>query len=96
MELKNTRIYKTKFYKKKWTNMAEEKYFTQQWVNADVSKLIHKTSLSNPEFDVHFEEIEWHEDGDLVKIRLTFRNCGKNVYIQRIFAFLIKALWQPK
>jgi hypothetical protein len=76
--------------------MAEEKYFTQQWVNADVSKLIHKTSLSNPEFDVHFEEIEWHEDGDLVKIRLTFRNCGKNVYIQRIFAFLIKALWQPK
>jgi hypothetical protein len=73
--------------------MAEEKYFTQQWVNAEVAKLLHKTSLSNPEFDVHYEEIEWHEDGDLVKLRLTFRNCGKNVYIQRIFAFLIKALY---
>ena len=73
--------------------MAEEKYFTQQWVNADIAKVLQKTALSNPEFDVHYEEIEWHEDGDLVKLRLTFRNCGKNVYIQRIFAFLIKALY---
>ena len=73
--------------------MAEEKYFTQQWVNADIAKVLQKTALSNPEFDVHIQEVEWHEDGDLVKLRLTFRNCGKNVYIQRIFAFLIKALY---
>ena len=73
--------------------MKEEKYFTQQWVNADVAKLLHKTSLSNPEYGVHYEEVEWHEDGDLVKLRLTFRNCGKNVYIQRIFAFLTKSLY---
>jgi len=71
---------------------TETKYFTQQWVSPDVAKLLLKTTLSNPEFSVHYEEIEWHEDNDLVKIRLTFRNCGKNVYIQRIFAFLIKAL----
>ena len=73
--------------------MAEEKYFTQQWVSADIAKVLQKTSLSNPEFDVHIQEVEWHEDGDLVKLRLTFRNCGKNVYIQRIFAFLTKALY---
>lgn len=73
--------------------MADEKYFTQQWVKADVAKLLQKTSLSSPEFNVHYQEMEWHEDGDLVKIRLTFRNCGKNMYIARIFAFLTKALY---
>lgn len=72
--------------------MADDKFFTQQWVQADVAKLLHKTAISSPEFNVHFEEKEWHEDGDLVKVRLTFRNCGKTLYIQRIFAFLTKAL----
>jgi hypothetical protein len=76
--------------------MTEEKYFTQQWVNADVAKLLQKTALSNPEYNVHIQEMEWHEDGDIVKLRLTFRNCGKNGYVQRIFSFLTKALWQQK
>jgi hypothetical protein len=73
--------------------MTEEKYFTKQWVNPGVAKLLQKTSLAHPEFDVHYQEMEWHEDGDLVQVRLTFRNCGKNVYIQRIFAFLTKAFY---
>lgn len=70
----------------------DEKYFTQQWVVPDVAKLIHKTSLSNPEFQVYYQEMEWHEDNDLVKIRLTFKNCGRNLLTQRLTAFLIKAL----
>ena len=70
--------------------MEESKYFTQQWVRPNVAKMLQKSSNANPEFDVHYQEMEWHEDNDLVKIRLTFRNCGKNVYIQRMFAFLIK------
>jgi hypothetical protein len=70
--------------------MADEKYFTQQWVRPNVAKMLQKCSYAHPEFDVHYQELEWHEDNDLVKIRLTFRNCGKNVYIQRMFAFLIK------
>lgn len=76
--------------------MSDDKFFTQQWVRADVAKLLQKTSLSNPEFNVHFQEMEWHEDNDLVKVRLTFRNCGKNVYIQRIFAFMTKALYDNR
>jgi hypothetical protein len=71
----------------------EEKLFTQQWLSPDVAKLIQKTSISNPEFMVHFQELEWHDDGDLVKIRLTFRNCGKNQFTQRLIAFLIKSLY---
>jgi hypothetical protein len=70
----------------------EEKYFTQQWLTPSVAKLIQKTTLSNPEFMVHYQEMEWHEDSDLVKIRLTFRNCGRNLFTQRLMAFLIKAL----
>jgi hypothetical protein len=69
---------------------SKEKYFTQQWVNPDVAARLKKSSIQNPEYNVHFEELEWHEDGDLVKIRLTFRNCGKTVYMQRVFSFLIK------
>jgi hypothetical protein len=70
----------------------EEKYFTQQWITPDVAKLIQKTTLTNPEFMIHYQEMEWHEDNDLVKIRLTFRNCGRNQMTQRLVAFLIKAL----
>lgn len=73
--------------------MTEEKYFTKQWVHPNVAKALQKASISYPEFDVHYQEIEWHEDGDLVQVRLTFRNCGKNVYIQRIFGFLTKAFY---
>ena len=71
--------------------MEETKYFTQQWVTPMVAKQLQKCTYAHPEFSVHYQEMEWHEDNDLVKIRLTFRNCGKNLYIQRIFAFLIKA-----
>lgn len=67
----------------------EEKFFTQQWVNPDVARALQKSSISRPEFNVHVKEIEWHEDNDLVKIRLTFNNCGKNLFTQRLFAFLV-------
>jgi|LauGreDrversion4_2_1035121.scaffolds.fasta_scaffold01075_6 hypothetical protein len=73
--------------------MKEEKFFTQQWFFADEAKIIEKSTLIYPEFDVHYQEIEWHEDGDLVKIRLTFRNCGRNLYTQRLVKFLIKAFY---
>lgn len=71
----------------------EEKFFTQQWMHPDVAKLLQKSSLANPEFDVHYQEIEWHDDNDLVKVRLTFRNCGRNLYTQRLVSFLIKSLY---
>lgn len=67
-----------------------EKYFTQQWVNLNVAARLKKSSIINPEYNVYFEEVEWHQDEDLVKIRLTFRNCGKTIYMQRVFSFLIK------
>lgn len=73
---------------------SKEKYFTQQWVKPDVAARLKKSSIQNPEYDVYFEEIEWHEDGDLVKIRLTFRNCGKTIYMQRVFSFLIKTFYE--
>jgi len=76
--------------------MAEEKFFTQQWVSADVCKILHKATLTYPEFNVHLQEVEWHEDNDLVKIRLTFRNCGKVLFTQRLVGFLIKSLHNPK
>ena len=44
-------------------------YFTQQWLQPDVAKILQKSSVANPEFDVHFSEKEWHDDGDLVLIR---------------------------
>lgn len=72
------------------TKKTAEKYFTQQWVTPEVAAKLKKSSIIHPEYDVHYEEIEWHEDNDLVKIRLTFRNCGKTIYVQRIFSFLIK------
>jgi len=67
-------------------------FFTQQWLSADVAKILQKSSVANPEFDVHYSEKEWHEDGDLVQVRLTFRNCGRNLYHQRLVLFLIKSL----
>jgi hypothetical protein len=70
-----------------------EKYFTQQWVTPDVAARLKKSTILNPEYNVYFEEVEWHEDGDLVKIRLTFRNCGKTIYMQRVFSFLIKTFY---
>ena len=73
-----------------------EKYFTQQWTTPDVAARLKKSSIQNSEYDVHFEELEWHEDGDLVKIRLTFRNCGKTIYMQRVFSFLIKTFYELK
>ena len=73
--------------------MKEEKFFTQQWFFQDEAKIIEKSTLIYPEFDVHYQEIEWHEDGDLVKIRLTFRNCGRNLFTQRLVKFLIKAFY---
>ena len=76
--------------------MKEEKMFTQQWVSADVCKILHKATLSYPEYNVHLQELEWHEDGDLVKIRLTFRHCGKVLFTQRLIGFLIKALYVPQ
>jgi hypothetical protein len=69
-----------------------EKYFTQQWTTPEVAQKLKKSSIQNPEFNVLFEEKEWHEDGDLVKIRLTFKNCGKNIFTQRLFNFLIRSL----
>ena len=69
-----------------------EKYFTQQWTTPDVAQKLKKSSIQNPEFNVLFEEIEWHEDGDLVKIRLTFKNCGKNIFTQRLFNYLVRSL----
>ena len=72
--------------------MKQEKYFTQQWVEADVAKQLQKTAVKHPEFNVHIQEMEWHEDGDMVKLRFTFRNVGKIAYMQRVFAFLIKSL----
>jgi len=65
-------------------------FFIVQWVAPDVAKKLEKSSVKNPEFDVHYQEKEWHDDGDLVQIRLTFRNCGRNLYQQRLFAFLIR------
>ncbi len=75
---------------------SKEKYFTQQWVSPDVAARLKKSSIQNAEYDVHFEELEWHEDGDLIKIRLTFRNCGKTIYMQRVFSFLIKTFHELK
>ena len=66
-------------------------YFITQWVTPDIAKILQKSSIINAEFDVHFAEKEWHDDNDLVKIRLTFRNCGRNLYQQRLFLFLIKS-----
>jgi len=71
----------------------EEKFFTQQWMDPNVAKLLQKSSLAHPEFDVHYQEMEWHEDNDLVKVRLTFRNCGRNLYTQRLVSFIIKSLY---
>ena len=68
-------------------------YFTQQWLQPDVAKILQKSSVANPEFDVHFSEKEWHDDGDLVLIRLTFRNCGRNLYTQRLVLFLIRTFY---
>lgn len=65
-------------------------FFIVQWVKPDVAKLLQKSSIQNAEFDVHYAEKEWHEDNDLVQIRLTFRNCGRNLYQQRLFLFLIR------
>jgi hypothetical protein len=76
--------------------MKEEKFFTQQWFFQDEAKIIEKSTLINPEFDVHYQEIEWHEDGDLVKIRLTFRNCGRNLFTQRLVKFLIKSFYDKR
>ena len=76
--------------------MAEEKFFTQQWVSPDVCKTLHKATLTYPEFNVHLQEMEWHEDNDLVRIRLTFRNCGKVLFTQRLMVFIIKALYTHK
>lgn len=73
--------------------MKEEKFFTQQWFSSDEAKIIQKATLMYPEFDVHYSEMEWHEDGDLVKLRLTFRNCGRNLYNQRLVKFFIKAFY---
>ena len=69
-------------------------YFITQWVTPDIAKILQKSSIINAEFDVHFSEKEWHDDGDLVKIRLTFRNCGRNLYQQRLFLFLIKSFYK--
>jgi len=77
--------------------MSEKtKFFTQQWMQPEPAKLLQKSATANPEFDVHFEELEWHDDGDLVKVRLTFRNCGKNLFTQRLVSFLIKSLHVSK
>ena len=65
-------------------------FFITQWVTPEVGKMLQKSSIMNPEFNVHYSEKEWHEDGDLVQIRLTFRNCGRNLYQQRLFTFLIR------
>ena len=73
-----------------------EKFYTQQWVSADVAKELQKSASINPEFDVNIQELEWHEDNDMVKLRLTFRNCGKNVFTQRLMSFLIKSLYKSK
>jgi hypothetical protein len=68
-------------------------YFTQQWLQPDVAKILQKSSMTNTEFDVHYSEKEWHEDGDLVLVRLTFRNCGRNLYTQRLVLFLIRTFY---
>ena len=79
---------------KKTEPVENSTYFTQQWLAPDVAKVLQKSSITNTEFDVHYLEKEWHEDGDLVLVRLTFRNCGRNLYTKRLFLFLIRTFYQ--
>lgn len=85
---------KNKYMTKKTEPVDNSTYFTQQWLNPEVAKILQKSSMANTEFDVHYSEKEWHEDGDLVLVRLTFRNCGRNLYHQRLVLFLIKTFYQ--
>jgi hypothetical protein len=79
-----------KYMTKKTEPVENSTYFTQQWLSPDVAKILQKSSVQNAEFDVHYSEKEWHEDNDLVLVRLTFRNCGRNLYTQRLVLFLIR------
>lgn len=79
---------------KKTEPVENSTYFTQQWLSPEVAKILQKSSVANPEFDVNYMEKEWHEDGDLVLVRLTFRNCGRNLYTQRLVLFLIRTFYQ--
>ncbi len=73
------------------TDTTEEttKYFLNQWFTNDVAAKLKECSLLNAEFDVHYKEVE--REGNLTKVQLTFRNCGRTIYHQRLVNFILKS-----
>ncbi len=72
----------------------QSKYFTQQWYELDVARLLKKSTIQNPEYDVSFKEMERSEEDGLVKVQLTFRNVGRTQYHKRLISFLVKSIYK--
>jgi hypothetical protein len=72
----------------------QSKYFTLQWYDIDVARLLKKSSMTNPEFDVTFKEMERSVEDGLVKVQLTFRNVGRTQYHKKLINFIVKSLYK--
>lgn len=86
--------YKTTKKNIKMTNEPLSKYFTVQWYDIDVARLLKKSTITNPEFGVTYKEMERSEEDGMVKVLLTFRNVGRTLYHKRIIAFIVKSLYK--
>jgi hypothetical protein len=68
------------------------KHITQQWVKLEHYEAFVKCSKFRPDLSVKITEVAKDDRGILVHCRMTFTNVGRNLYMQRVFHFLLTSL----
>ena len=74
------------------TNPTTPKYKIVSWVPIGLFPKLKKGIMQNPELNASVETIEVHPDGDIEKICLRFRNCGRNQFHERLVSLFVKSL----
>jgi len=71
---------------------VSSKYKIVAWVPIELLPKLQKGIIQNPELNAHASSILNHPDGDIEKICLRFRNCGRNQFHERLVSLFVKSL----
>lgn len=68
----------------------KEKHIVTTTLMANDYRKLLTSCIVNPEFQCSINDKEWDEDEAFVKVDITFRNCTKPQFHQRLIHFIIK------
>jgi hypothetical protein len=63
---------------------------TQQWINIHVFNSFQSCAMERPDLDAHVVALEKH--GQMIKVKMMFRNCGDTLFVSRLMNFVLIAM----